>query len=124
MTAEQRVELILETHAKCGVDQQKSCTVCVAFMLHQIKRAEAAARADERATIGPKRSQGSHCLECGPNVPVDEDGCCVTCGRDSMWYEGAPCRCKDFESGACPQCLHVIDRRARDPNKWGTVPGE
>jgi len=22
------------------------------------------------------------CSECGPHVAVDEDGCCVTCGRD------------------------------------------
>ena len=24
------------------------------------------------------------CVECGPNIIVDEDGCCVSCGRDSV----------------------------------------
>ena len=51
-------------------------------------------------------SQGSHCLECGPDVRVDEDGCCASCGRDSMWFKGGECRCDDFDDGPCPQCLH------------------
>ncbi|MCK5611061.1 hypothetical protein KAR91_54815 [Candidatus Pacearchaeota archaeon] len=50
--------------------------------------------------------QGSHCLECGPNVLVDEDGLCSSCGRDAMWWEGGGCRCEDFNDGLCPQCLH------------------
>lgn len=24
------------------------------------------------------------CVECGPDVPVDEDECCQLCGRDAM----------------------------------------
>jgi hypothetical protein len=56
--------------------------------------------------LRPRNEQGSHCAECGPNVYVDEDGCCVTCGRDAMWYAGHPCRCADFDDGLpCPQCL-------------------
>jgi len=51
--------------------------------------------------------QGSHCAECGPNVKVDEDGCCSSCGRDAMWYRGGHCYCETFEDGKkCPQCLH------------------
>lgn len=36
-----------------------------------------------------ERPPGSLCLECGPNVPVDEYGCCPTCGRDAIgpWLE-------------------------------------
>jgi protein gp37 len=30
--------------------------------------------------------QGSDCPECGYMVSVDEDGCCISCGRDVMWY--------------------------------------
>ena len=48
MTAKERVELIHETYAQCGVDQP-NCRVCAAFMLYQIERAEEAARVDERA---------------------------------------------------------------------------
>lgn len=50
--------------------------------------------------------QGSHCFECGPDVSVDEDGCCAMCGRDAMWY--GTCRCEDFVDyeQPCPQCLH------------------
>lgn len=31
----------------------------------------------------------SFCPECGPNVPIDEDGCCVTCGATATgsWLE-------------------------------------
>lgn len=28
--------------------------------------------------------RGTLCPECGPSVPVDEDGCCTTCGIDAM----------------------------------------
>ena len=30
--------------------------------------------------------QGSNCTNCGSNVRVDEDGCCISCGTDAMWY--------------------------------------
>lgn len=64
--------------------------------------------AGEPRTMSGASEQGSHCLECGPDVRVDEDGCCVTCGRDSMWYTDMPCRCEDFEDGPCPNCLHGV----------------
>lgn len=67
--------------------------------------------------------QGSHCLTCGPNVAVDEDGCCASCGRDAMWYAGQDCRCSDFDDGPCPQCLHdggdgqpMTDQQPPKPN--------
>lgn len=28
----------------------------------------------------------TNCPECGPNVKVDEDGCCLGCGRDAVFY--------------------------------------
>lgn len=43
------------------------------------RAAHAEAKADES-------EQGSLCIEHGPNVSVDEDGCCVTCGMDAMWF--------------------------------------
>lgn len=61
-----------------------------------------------------RASQGSHCLECGPNVYVDEDGCCSTCGRDSMWWKDGECRCDSFDDGPCPQCLHEDSRILRE----------
>jgi protein gp37 len=37
--------------------------------------------------FGPKMlGQSSDCPECGPDVQVDDDGCCIHCGRDCMWY--------------------------------------
>jgi hypothetical protein len=29
-------------------------------------------------------------VECGPDVEVDEDGCCVTCGSDATYYGRSP----------------------------------
>lgn len=34
----------------------------------------------------PHAEQGSCCPEHGPDVSVDEDGCCVSCGMDAMWF--------------------------------------
>lgn len=50
--------------------------------------------------------QGSHCLDCGPNVRVDEDGLCIHCGRDAMWSQDGMCNCESFDDGPCPRCLH------------------
>ena len=33
------------------------------------------------------------CVECGSNVKVDEDGCCVSCGRGAVHYG----QCKDLD---------------------------
>ena len=60
MTAEQRVELILETQATHHVSGSMQCKGCVAFILHQIKRAEEAARAEMAAEIE------EHMAEVGP----------------------------------------------------------
>lgn len=33
------------------------------------------------------------CPECGPNVTIDEDGCCVTCGSNAtgLWVDAVCC---------------------------------
>lgn len=30
------------------------------------------------------------CAECGPDVKVDEDGCCLLCGREAVFYGRDP----------------------------------
>ena len=61
----------------------------------------------------PVETQGSHCAECGPNVRVDEDGCCSSCGSDALWYSGQECRCADRDDGKlCPGCLHDAETKA------------
>jgi hypothetical protein len=44
------------------------------------------------------------CDECGPNINVDEDGCCISCGRDAINY------------GTCPELDKAADEieRLRD----------
>lgn len=32
----------------------------------------------------PHSDQVYVCVDCGPGVSVDEDECCVTCGRDAL----------------------------------------
>jgi hypothetical protein len=53
--------------------------------------------------------QGSHCRECGPNVFVDSEGCCSSCGMDAMWYGWCNCASFEPEDRPCPWCLHVAD---------------
>lgn len=36
--------------------------------------------------LSKKIGQGSSCPECGENVSVDEDGLCIGCGADAIWY--------------------------------------
>lgn len=38
-------------------------------------------------------NQEADCPECGPQDRVDEDGCCLMCGRDAMVYpDSTPCK--------------------------------
>lgn len=48
-----------------------------------ITTAEQRGRDEERVSVLSERVQ-SFCVECGPNVRVDEDGCCVTCGCQAV----------------------------------------
>ena len=32
------------------------------------------------------QTQRPHCPDCGLGVHVDEDGCCISCGHDAMYY--------------------------------------
>jgi len=46
-------------------------------------------------TIYPHSDGGyvwSWCPECGPDVKLDEDGCCVGCGLDATHYGVEPTR--------------------------------
>jgi hypothetical protein len=43
-------------------------------------RAELARLSEIIARIAPCR-----CPTCGPGVRIDEDGCCATCGSDTVW---------------------------------------
>lgn len=38
----------------------------------------------ERLQARTKHPWYSLCVECGPNVSVDEDGCCAACGATAM----------------------------------------
>ncbi len=56
---------------------------------------------------------GSWCSQCGPDVRVDEDACCVVCGLDAIgfgadqalrtrdWVAKQECTC---QSGECEPC--------------------
>lgn len=44
-------------------------------------------------TIHPHAQGGyvwTNCAECGPDISVDEDGCCLMCGRDAVFYGRQP----------------------------------
>lgn len=55
--------------------------------------ADPAREAVVRAATTPasKCKQGSFCVECGPGVAVDEDGCCTGCGNSATgpWADRA-----------------------------------
>lgn len=46
----------------------------------------------------------SYCAECGPNVKVDEDGCCAACGGNAMG---------EFADRACAAIAEVSRLKAR-----------
>jgi hypothetical protein len=44
-------------------------------------------------TIHPHAEGGyvwTSCVTCGPDVHVDDEGCCLGCGHDALWYGRAP----------------------------------
>lgn len=44
---------------------------------------------DEPGVKAPAGRLKTFCVQCGPNVLIDEDGCCTTCGGDAAgpWVE-------------------------------------
>lgn len=50
------------------------------------------------------------CVQCGPNVAIDEDGCCATCGADA--------------SGPAVNHLKRWLRKARRLTRWVPVAKE
>jgi protein gp37 len=66
--ADERIPLLLETPAEVRWVSAEPLLAAILF---------------DRKHLG----QGSHCPECrGWMVPVDEDGCCASCGAYAMWY--------------------------------------
>jgi hypothetical protein len=55
---------------------------------------EAAAALRTAAPQAGEPGWATLCVECGPNVRVDEDGCCLTCGNGAvgtwLYRRGAP----------------------------------
>lgn len=54
------------------------------------------------------------CPDCGPHVAADENGCCSTCGRDTIV---AKCDClsgRDKTTIDCDQCKAGVQLRALD----------
>ena len=74
---------------------------CVEYLLPEAKRLKALTQElEEEIELHTKAQQAqprihahvdggwvwSNCPECGPDVRVDEEGCCVLCGRDALLY--------------------------------------
>ena len=63
---------------------------------------------------------GSWCPQCGPNVKVDEDGCCVTCGCTAVG-DGVEQAQKLLETTRTFLILlEGLDRLKDSPAAWGT----
>ena len=70
----------------------------MARLSDEIKRLKTLASESEELHIKAQQAQPTiyshvgggwvwtNCLECGPDVAVDEEGCCVSCGRDALMY--------------------------------------
>lgn len=52
------------------------------------------------------------CVECGPSVAIDEDGCCVTCGNGATgtWFDNLPWRTETgIEIAAARALANIAD---------------
>lgn len=56
--------------------KQHSMTCTANPLVQELERLRELAR--------PILSAGALCVECGPNVRIDEDGCCITCGGSAV----------------------------------------
>lgn len=69
-----------------------------------------------------KLERASLCVECGPNVRVDEDGCCAACGASAMglWADKAVAALKARTPSAVQRAERAVVRAAmgwsRSPN--------
>lgn len=102
-TADERIPLLLQTPA---ARRFVSCEPMLGPVIF------------ERSQLG----QTSNCEECGPMVRVDEDGCCVSCGRDAMVY-GVDWVICGGESGPAARPMHPDWARSlRDQCRAAEVP--
>jgi hypothetical protein len=61
-----------------------------------------------------KLERASLCVECGPNVRVDEDGCCAACGASAMgpWADKAVAALKARAPSAVQRAERAVVRAA------------
>lgn len=61
-----------------------------------------------------KLERASLCVECGPNVRVDEDGCCAACGASAMgpWADKAVAALKARTPSAVQRAERAVVRAA------------
>ena len=61
-----------------------------------------------------KLERASLCVECGPNVRVDEDGCCAACGASATgpWADKAVAALKAQALGAVQRAERAVVRAA------------
>ena len=57
-----------------------------------------------------KLERASLCVECGPNVRVDEDGCCAACGASAMgpWADRAVAALKARTPGVVTRAERAV----------------
>ena len=63
-----------------------------------------------------KLERASLCVECGPNVRVDEDGCCAACGASAMgpWADKAVAALKAQAPSAVQRAERAVVRAAME----------
>jgi len=61
------------------------------------------------------------CAECGPNVSIDEDGCCKMCGRDAIG-EGIDYIAKTLEENR--QLRARVEELEAERGHWTKEPPE
>ena len=61
-----------------------------------------------------KLDRASLCVECGPDVRVDEDGCCAACGASAMgpWADKAVAALKARTPSAVQRAERAVVRAA------------
>lgn len=66
-----------------------------------------------------KLERASLCVECGPNVRVDEDGCCAACGASAMglWADKAVAALKARTPSAVQRAERAVVRAVRAQRK-------
>jgi hypothetical protein len=72
--------------AVCALRAENASLIDVAHR----SRADLLEAQAEIARLKAPRPYSFSCADCGDNIRVDEDGCCVTCGADATHHGGRP----------------------------------